>query len=102
MNTTAIQESRKAIEQSERMKKLAMLALIFAPLAFATSIFSMNVVELQELRVWHWLVTTVALLSAALLFYRLDMQFVRLTLGRAWPLSRRRSEALAEKVGNGE
>ncbi|KAB5554580.1 hypothetical protein GE09DRAFT_1058890 [Coniochaeta sp. 2T2.1] len=50
MNTTAIQESRKGIEQSERMKKLAMLALIFAPLAFATSIFSMNVVELQELR----------------------------------------------------
>lgn len=69
MNTTAIQESRKGIEQSERTKKLAMLALIFAPLSFATSFFSMNVVELGDLRIWQWFVMATALLSAALLFY---------------------------------
>jgi hypothetical protein len=73
MNTTAIQESRKGIEQSERTKKLALLALIFAPLSFATSFFSMNLVELQDLRIWQWIVMTVTLLSAAMLFYRTNM-----------------------------
>jgi hypothetical protein len=73
MNTTAIQESRKGIEQSERTRKLALLALIFAPLSFTTSFFSMDVAELHHTRIWQWLVMTVALLSIALLFYRADL-----------------------------
>ncbi|KAJ2996496.1 hypothetical protein NUW58_g968 [Xylaria curta] len=80
MNTIAIQESRKGIEQSERTKKLAFMALIFAPLSFTTSFFSMNVVELENLRIWQFAVTTVSLLAAALLFYKADLQQISLFL----------------------
>lgn len=70
MNTTAIQDSRKGIEQSERTKKLALLALIFAPMSFTTSFFSMDVVDLQDLRIRHWVVMTLTLLFSTLLIYR--------------------------------
>lgn len=58
-----------------------MLALIFAPLSFATSFLSMNVVELQDLRIRQWMVMTAALLSAALLFYKADLRLKWVALG---------------------
>ncbi|UKZ83206.1 hypothetical protein TrVFT333_011011 [Trichoderma virens FT-333] len=39
MNKATIEESRKAIEQSERVKKLTILATLFIPLNFSSSLF---------------------------------------------------------------
>ncbi|KAI9645983.1 hypothetical protein NHQ30_005421 [Ciborinia camelliae] len=43
MNKPTIEESRKAIQQSERLKKLTMLATLFIPLNFSSSLFGMNI-----------------------------------------------------------
>ena len=43
MNKAAIEESRKAIEQSARLKKLTLLATLFVPLTFSTSLFGVNI-----------------------------------------------------------
>ncbi|KAI0447528.1 hypothetical protein F4803DRAFT_573380 [Xylaria telfairii] len=42
MNRAMILESRRAIEQTERMKKLTLMATYFIPLTLAASIFGMN------------------------------------------------------------
>lgn len=42
MNRAMILESRRAIEQSERLKKLTLLATYFIPLTFTASFFGMN------------------------------------------------------------
>lgn len=42
MNKTMIAEARKAMEQTERMKKLSLLATYFIPLTFTASLFGMN------------------------------------------------------------
>ncbi|KAK5680156.1 hypothetical protein LTS10_007083 [Elasticomyces elasticus] len=43
MNKATIDESRKAIEQSQRVKRLTMLATFFIPVSFCSSLFGMNV-----------------------------------------------------------
>ncbi|KAF7452245.1 hypothetical protein A1F94_003339 [Pyrenophora tritici-repentis] len=40
MNKATIEEPRKAIEQSERLKKLTLLANFFIPLTFSTSLLA--------------------------------------------------------------
>jgi hypothetical protein len=56
----AIEESRKAIAQTEQVRRLTNLAFIFLPLTLTTSIFGMNVYELgPDSRLWIVLVTGV-------------------------------------------
>ncbi|GLA12455.1 hypothetical protein AnigIFM62618_008400 [Aspergillus niger] len=43
MNKATIDESRRAIEQSERVKKLTLLATLFIPLSFSSSLLGMNI-----------------------------------------------------------
>ncbi|KAK4443192.1 hypothetical protein QBC34DRAFT_213421 [Podospora aff. communis PSN243] len=58
MNRAMLLESKRAIEQSERMKKLTLLATYFIPLTFTASLFGMNfdVLGQSELPVWWYLV----------------------------------------------
>ena len=48
IGTFALKESRRSIEQSTSTKRLSQLAYIFLPLSLSTSIFGMNVIELQN------------------------------------------------------
>ena len=54
VGTLALKESRKSIQESTSTKRLAQLAYVFLPLSLSTSIFGMNVIELQntQLRVF--------------------------------------------------
>ena len=42
MNRSVVLESRKAIEQADRVKRLTMLATFFIPLSFSATLFGMN------------------------------------------------------------
>ena len=54
VSTLALKESQRSIEQSTSTKRLAQLAYIFLPLSLSTSVFGVNVIELQntQLRVF--------------------------------------------------
>jgi len=54
MNKATIEESRRAIEQSGRLKKLTLLATFFIPLSFSTSLFGMNIDILGQSTVKFW------------------------------------------------
>ncbi|KAJ5129352.1 uncharacterized protein N7515_005391 [Penicillium bovifimosum] len=54
MNKATIAESRKAIEQSERLKKLTLLATLFIPLTFSSSLLGMNIDLLGQNAVKFW------------------------------------------------
>ena len=55
VDTLALKESRKSIQQSTSTKRLSELAYVFLPLILSTSIFGMNVIEVQniQLRVFY-------------------------------------------------
>lgn len=78
MNRAMILESRRAIEQSERMKKLTTLATYFIPLTFTASIFGMNFQPLGqgELPVWWYLVIAVPITMLTHLLYSWDLQAI--------------------------
>ncbi|KAN0095891.1 hypothetical protein V8E51_016602 [Hyaloscypha variabilis] len=74
-NRAIIVESRKAIEQSERVKKLTMLASFFVPLSFSTSVFGMNFREFGQgrLSVWLFAVVSIPIILVSLCFYLWDV-----------------------------
>lgn len=86
MNKAAIEESRKAIEQSERLKKLTLLATIFIPLTFSTSLFGMNIDLLGEngVRFWWFFVLCVPITLSAYVLYLWDFQLLKRCWVRFW------------------
>ncbi len=58
MNRALILESRRAIEQTERMKKLTLLATYFIPLTFTAALFGMNfqVFGQGNLPIWWYII----------------------------------------------
>jgi len=48
MNRASLEESRRAIEQAEKVKRLTLLAFFFVPLSFTASIFGMNFKEFGQ------------------------------------------------------
>ncbi|RPA85545.1 hypothetical protein BJ508DRAFT_411948 [Ascobolus immersus RN42] len=68
MSFLAIQESRRAMEQAEVVRRLTSLAFVFIPLTFTTGIFGMNVQGLQADGVSPWIpvVLAVAVTSVTL------------------------------------
>ncbi len=83
MNRSIIDESRRAIEQSARVKKLTILATFFIPLGFCSSLFGMNIDILGQGRVefWWFLVVCVPITLLAYVFYLWESQAVmKLTL----------------------
>jgi hypothetical protein len=76
MNRAMILESRKAIEQSERTKKLTLLATYFIPLSFTASLFGMNfgVFGQGGLPLWWYVVIAVPLTLVTHLMYSWNEQ----------------------------
>ena len=74
MNRAVIAESRKAIEQAERVKRLTLLATIFIPLSFVSSIFGMNFREFGQgrLSVWWFVAISAPVLGLAYTAYIWD------------------------------
>ncbi|KAI1323255.1 hypothetical protein F5Y16DRAFT_384361 [Xylariaceae sp. FL0255] len=79
MNKATIEESRKAIEQSERVKKLTILATLFIPLSFSSSLFGMNIKVLGQghLAFWWFFVICVPITLFAYIFYLWDFQAMK-------------------------
>ena len=79
MNRAMILESRRAIEQSERVKKLTLLATYFLPLTFTTGLFGMNfnVFGQGTLPVWWYIVFALPITLLAHLLYTWDGQKLR-------------------------
>lgn len=82
MNKATIEESRKAIEQSGRLKKLTLLATLFIPLSFSSSLFGMNIDLLGQntVRFWWFFVLCIPVTLFAYIIYLWDFQFLR----RCW------------------
>lgn len=79
MNSISIEESQKAMMQAERVGKLTFLASIFVPLSFTTSVFGMNVRELDQgsLSMWVWAAMSVPLFILTLVLFQSNYDFGR-------------------------
>jgi hypothetical protein len=86
MNKATIEESRKAIEQSERLKRLTLLATLFIPLSFSSSLLGMNVDLLGQnaVRFWWFFVLCVPITLFAYAIYLWDSQLLMRCLMRFW------------------
>lgn len=69
VSATALAESKKQITLATQVTKLTVLATIFLPLSYCTSIFGMNFIELNNLRIWIWAVVTVCVGLVTLIVY---------------------------------
>lgn len=87
MNRAMILESRRAIEQSERVKKLTVWATYFIPLTFTASLFGMNldVLGQSELPVWWYLVLAVPFTLLTHMLYSSNLQAL-LRYQRVWKI----------------
>lgn len=64
---TQLEESRKAIQQADTIKRLTILAFIYIPIQTASAVFGMNLKELQPSpSVWVFIVVAVVLLAMTL------------------------------------
>jgi hypothetical protein len=86
MNKTTIEESRKAIEQSERLKRLTLLATLFIPLSFSSSLLGMNIDLLGQnaVRFWWFFVLCVPITLFAYTVYLWDSQVLMQFWLRFW------------------
>lgn len=105
MNQATIEESHKAIEQSERLKKLTLLATFFIPLSFSSSLFGMNVDLLGQSTVsfWWFLVLCLPITLFAYIVYLWDVEVLRrcwVMMSSSWKEGRdRRGTRQDVKVG---
>ncbi|KAI4617658.1 uncharacterized protein J4E87_008294 [Alternaria ethzedia] len=72
VSATSLAESQKQITLATQVTKLTILATIFLPLSYCTSIFGMNFVELEQLNIWIWVVVTVSIGLATFAIYQWD------------------------------
>ncbi|KAF2009120.1 hypothetical protein BU24DRAFT_90890 [Aaosphaeria arxii CBS 175.79] len=86
MNKAAIEESRKAIEQSERLKKLTLLATLFIPLTFSASLFGMNIDILGQngVQFWWFFVLCIPITLSVYILYLWDFEVLRRSWVRLW------------------
>ncbi|EEQ29247.1 conserved hypothetical protein [Microsporum canis CBS 113480] len=79
MNKAAIEESHKAIEQSERLKKLTLLATLFIPLSFTSSLLGMNIDLLGQkaVKFWWFFVLCIPITLLAYTFYLWDFRTLK-------------------------
>jgi Mg2+ and Co2+ transporter CorA len=88
MNKATIDESRKAIEQSERLKKLTLLASLFIPISFCSSLFGMNIDLLGQgtVKFWWFFVLCVPITLCTYILYLWDLRYLRQCWARFWKL----------------
>ncbi|KAL2833319.1 hypothetical protein BDW59DRAFT_138472 [Aspergillus cavernicola] len=86
MNKATIEESRRAIEQSERLKRLTLLATLFIPLTFSSSLLGMNIDLLGQnaVRFWWFFVLCIPTTLFAYILYLWDFQVLRRCWVRFW------------------
>ncbi|RAL14030.1 uncharacterized protein BO97DRAFT_469319 [Aspergillus homomorphus CBS 101889] len=86
MNKAMIEESRKAIEQSERLKKLTLLATLFIPLSFSSSLLGMNIDLLGQnaVKFWWFFVLCVPITLFAYIFYLWDFRALMRCWAKLW------------------
>ena len=79
MNKATIEESRKAIEQSARLKRLTLLATLFIPLSFTSSIMGMNIDLLGQnsVKFWWFFVLCLPITLFAYMMYLWDYVLLR-------------------------
>lgn len=79
MNKATIEESSKAIGQSERLKKLTLLATLFIPLSFSSSLLGMNIDLLGQnaVKSWWFFVVCIPITLFAYAFYLWDFQALK-------------------------
>ncbi|OBS20185.1 hypothetical protein FPOA_11907 [Fusarium poae] len=75
MSSMSISESQRAIIQAQRVGKLTFLAFIFVPLSFTTSLFGMNVTQIEngKLGIWVWFVVSVPIVAVVFALYFVDV-----------------------------
>ena len=96
VSATSLAESQKQITLATQVTKLTILATIFLPLSYCTSIFGMNFVELDQLSIWIWVVVTVSVGLSTLIVYQWDERqrlgmFWTMVMTRVWRMRSRRS-----------
>lgn len=81
MNQRMIQESKQALQQSDRIKKLTVLATFFIPLGFSASLFSMDLelLERDARKLWWYFVICIPTTTVAWLFFLWDYAAVKRT-----------------------
>lgn len=90
MSIVSISESQKAIEQAARFGKLTVLAFVFVPLSFTTSLFGMNVTEMQgnQLGIKWWVAVSIPVTALAVALFYLDVgryaSHSRTALNKVW------------------
>ena len=85
VSATSLAESQKQIRLATQVTKLTVLATVFLPLSYCTSIFGMNFIELERLSIWVWAAVTIAVGLSTLVFYHCDetrpfLRFMRMTV----------------------
>lgn len=90
MNRAIVAESKKAIDQAERLKKLTVLASFFIPLSFTTSLFGANFSEIAPgnyLSIWVFFAVSVPVVLLSYCYYILDIAGL---IGLLWKCIRSR------------
>ena len=102
MGKASIEESRKAIEQSQRLKKLTILATLFIPLSFSTSLFGMNVdlLEQSAVQLWWFFVVCIPITLISYVFYLWDFQVLRRWPAKFWKRCRDVGQGMTVRRGD--
>ena len=82
----ALEESRKSIEQSDSVRRLALLAYALSPFGLVAALFSMNVVEVQDASMASYFAWAVGISAISLLLWLFSGWWSRLSLlaGTFW------------------
>ncbi|KAI0394054.1 hypothetical protein F5Y17DRAFT_279241 [Xylariaceae sp. FL0594] len=77
----SIKQAKVALEESRRTKLVAILAIFFVPISLSTSIFGMNIAELNQSgqSIWVFILTTVLVVSATMVIWGSMYQFQKWT-----------------------
>ena len=65
----ALRESKRSIEEAASVKRLSQLAYIFLPLTFTSSLFSMNIHELQDNPISAFIITAIIMTLLSLILW---------------------------------
>ncbi|GAP83104.2 putative magnesium transport protein transmembrane region [Rosellinia necatrix] len=73
----SIKQAKVALEESKRTKLVTVLAIFFVPISLSTSIFGMNIHELNEngQSLWVFILTTVVVTTATMMLWGFMYQF---------------------------
>jgi hypothetical protein len=90
MTQTALEEAKRNAKQAGRVVRLTLLATVFIPLAFTSSLFGMNFVKFDSLRqgVWVWIAVTVPIFLASFLAITWDRRWSEVWLQSSWQVRR--------------